>query len=54
MIEHELRARDIAWLCGLAFLVRCFVALLAAFPAEDAANYLWMAQRFPAGAPREA
>ncbi len=43
-----MRAGEIAGLCAFGFAVRVAVALLTPVPAEDAANYLWMAERFAA------
>ncbi|MCC6782263.1 MAG: hypothetical protein IT457_05440 [Planctomycetes bacterium] len=49
MTESRVPALEIAGLCAMAFALRMLVAVLTPVPAEDAANYLWMAQRFAAG-----
>lgn len=48
MTQDRMRAGEIAGLCAFGFAVRVAVALLTPVPAEDAANYLWMAERFAA------
>lgn len=49
MIDRELDRRILLWFLGVGFGLRAFVAALTPVPAEDAANYLWMAEQFAAG-----
>ncbi len=49
MIRRELDRRMLRRILWVGFWLRVFVAFLTPVPAEDAANYLWMAQQFAAG-----
>lgn len=49
MIERVLDRRVIGGVVAVGAMLRAFVAMLTPLPAEDAANYLWMAQQFAAG-----
>lgn len=54
MTETTVSRTAIVKLVAAAFVLRVFVGILTPIPAEDAANYLWMAQRFAAGATGDA
>ena len=51
MIERPLDRRLAKWILGFALVYRILLSALTPVPAEDAANYLWMAQQFAAGEP---
>jgi hypothetical protein len=54
VIDSPLDRRRLGLVLGIGFALRVFVSALAPVPAEDAANYLWMAERFAAGDPAAA